>query len=359
MTRKLRSTMVLGLLVAACALGAETASGDGLPVPFDDSDNVGVANPGGGVRYATIGAGDRTIAVRTGIGTGEIQSTAALDGNWGVPLVAYDGTPSGLSGDGRTLALIKPRRTFPRESTSFSFLDTARMRVADRLTLRGDFSFDALSPDGRTMYLIEYPDPRDPTAYEVRAYDLARDRLLADPIVDPDEPQEEMAGFPQTRAVSSDGRWAYTLYARVGKEAPFIHALDTQRGAAVCIDLDELGANGQTWRYSLQPSPDGSTLAVTDRGSELASVDLDSFEVSRPAPVPVPDTTIDNGDGGLPWAVIGIAGGLVLITGSRILFARRRPRADDVELKDLVRDPERRPEQVSEEDREAECEPVR
>ena len=70
---------------AGCDLRARrrAASGDGLPVPFDTGDNVGVANPGGGVRYATIGAGDRTIAVRTGVGTGEIQSTAALDGDWG------------------------------------------------------------------------------------------------------------------------------------------------------------------------------------------------------------------------------------------------------------------------------------
>ncbi len=57
--------------------------------------------------------------------------------------------------------------------------------------------------------------------------------------------------------------------------------------------------------------------------------------------------------------MIGIAGGLVLITGSLILFARRRPRADDVELEHLVRDPERDPGQAGEEDREAECEPVR
>ena len=131
------------------------------------------------------------------------------------------------------------------------------------------------------MYLIEYPDPRDPTAYEVRTYDLARDRLLAEPIVDPNEPQEEMAGFPRTRAC--EFRRPLGLHAvREGRnEPPFIHALDTQRGAAACIDLDELGASGKTWRYSLQPSPDGSTLAVTDRGSELASVDLDSSPAPR------------------------------------------------------------------------------
>ena len=49
----------------------------------------------------------------------------------------------------------------------------------------------------------------------------------------------------------------------------------------------------------------------------------------------------------------------MLIAGSLILFGRRRPRADDVELEHLVRDPEGDPRQADEEDREAECEPVR
>lgn len=335
MTRKLRSAIVMGLMAATCTLGAEAASADGLPVAFDAGDNTGVASLDGGARYATVAAGDETVAVRTGVGTGEIQATTVLDGDWGVPLVAYDGTPSGLSADGRTLALIRPRTRFPRSSTSFAFLDTARMRVIDRLTLRGDFSFDALSEDGRLMYLIHYSDPRDPTAYEVRAYDLQRGRLLADPIVDPDEPQDEMAGFPQTRAVSPNGRWAYTLYARVGKEPPFIHALDTRRGAAVCIDLDQL-SDQKAWRLGLQPSADGSTLAVVDRGTELASVDLGSFEVGAP-PAAEPPAPADDG-GGPPWAVIGGAAALAIAAGSLVVLRRRRrPQVGEQELERLVR----------------------
>ena len=45
-----------------------------------------------------------------------------------------------------------------------------------------------------------------------------------------------MRGEPGTRATSADGRWAYTLYARQ-KHAPFVHALDTARRQAYCIDL--------------------------------------------------------------------------------------------------------------------------
>ena len=163
-----------------------------------------------------------------------------------------------------------------------SLIDAERLRLRERLTLDGDFSFDALSPDGRTMYLIHYPQPRDPTAYEVRAYDLRRGGLLPDPIVDPDEPGEEMAGWPQTRSLSPDGRWAYTLYLPAERDhLPFIHALDTERGTAVCIDLDALAEFRNFVGLSLRPSPDGSVLTVARGGRALADVDLSSFEVSE------------------------------------------------------------------------------
>ena len=70
------------------------------------------------------------------------------------------------------------------------------MRIRRRFALKGDFSFDALSPDARTMYLIRYLSPRDATRYEVRAYDLRRQRLLEKPIVDPREPGRRMDGWP-------------------------------------------------------------------------------------------------------------------------------------------------------------------
>ena len=44
--------------------------------------------------------------------------------------------------------LIQPAG-FPRQTTEFAVFDTERLRPRERLTLDGDFSFDALSPDGR------------------------------------------------------------------------------------------------------------------------------------------------------------------------------------------------------------------
>ena len=60
----------------------------------------------------------------------------------------------------------------------------------------------------------------------MRAYDLVRGRLLHAPVVDPRETDEKMRGNPISRALSPDGRWAYTLYDG-GGGTPFVHALDT------------------------------------------------------------------------------------------------------------------------------------
>ena len=55
-----------------------------------------------------------------------------------------------------------------------------------------------------------------------------------------------MTGVPVTRLPSPDGRWDYTLYQSA--EHPFVHALDTQRRTAVCIDLDDLD---EVWNATL------------------------------------------------------------------------------------------------------------
>ncbi len=88
-----------------------------------------------------------------------------------IPAVALDGSPGGLSADGTTLVLIQPRKRFPQRETHLAILDAQSLVLRERLTLRGDFSFDAISPDGSHIYLIQYLSPRDPTEYAVRAYD--------------------------------------------------------------------------------------------------------------------------------------------------------------------------------------------
>jgi hypothetical protein len=132
---------------------------------------------------------------------------------------------------------------------------------------------------GRLMYLIEY-SRRNIANYSVRAYDMRARRLFRAPVVDPDEAGEPMTGVPVTGVSGARGRWAYTLYD--GSPHPFVHALDSERRTAVCIDLDHLrrGMWGATLRLR------GPRLDVVGRaGRLLAAIDTRAHRlIRRPAP---------------------------------------------------------------------------
>ena len=97
--------------------------------------------------------GGRTEVLAQRAATGDVTSRLQLRGRFGIPLVAYDATAGGVSTDGRTLVLIRPRAGFPRRTTTFAVLSTHRwLRLRKTLRLAGDFSYDALSPDGRLLF---------------------------------------------------------------------------------------------------------------------------------------------------------------------------------------------------------------
>src|SRR5262249_17816692 len=143
---------------------------------------------------------------------------------------------TGLSADGRRLVLAQVTRRYPTRRTRLLVLDAPRLRVLGELSLRGWFTVDAISPTGRWLYLLHYTPGLDLLRYEVLAYDLRARRLLRRPVIDPREPGEAMRGTAMSRVTSPDGRWAYTLYVRPSG-APFVHALDTRRRTAACVDL--------------------------------------------------------------------------------------------------------------------------
>jgi uncharacterized protein (TIGR03382 family) len=223
-----------------------------------------------------------------------------------------------LSADGRELVLIQPRTRFPRARTALAVLDAKKLRVKTILRFRGDFSFDAISPKGNLLYLIQYVSPKDPTRYRVRAYDLRQHRLLDAPIVDSREQSDKMRGNPLSRALSPDGRWAYTLYDG-GGQMPFIHALDTSRRTARCIDLDALAGNRYLWRLRLHATEDGSALLIRDGAETELVVETKTFHVRRPAVTGVGQA------GGINWEVAGATSAAALVAaGALLLLARRR-----------------------------------
>jgi hypothetical protein len=192
---------------------------------------------GSGLRYVTIAAGQQTrIAVRRG---GTLLRAVTVPGSWGIPLVTFGGPAGGLSHDGRTLVLAQatqPTASPLRAVTRFLVLDTRRLGAPRTIRLRGDFAFDALSPQGGTLYLIQHVSRSDVSRYRVRAYDLRRGQLLARVIADKRQAGWVMSGYPIARATSADGRWDYTLYQQQDNY-PFVHALDTVTRTAVCIGI--------------------------------------------------------------------------------------------------------------------------
>jgi hypothetical protein len=107
--------------------------------------------------------------------------------------------------------------------------------------------------------------------------------LLPGAIVDPAEPDERMQGSPVSRVAGADGRWAYTLYA--GNEEIFLHALDTVRGRAVCVDLPQLEDLREPFGLRLRLSDDGREILVSSRDtkdvpvSPLLTIETETFAV--------------------------------------------------------------------------------
>jgi DNA-binding beta-propeller fold protein YncE len=267
--------------------------------------------------YVTQPTGYGTTLARVDTTGEEPVRTRMIGGGYSIPTVAIDKSTSGLSADGSSLVLARPLMSLWQRTTRFELLDGKSLRPRTTISLHGAYSFDAISPDGDRIYLIEYPSPRDPSRYLVRAYDVSSRRLLGAPVIDPDEKGEPMTGKPITRTESGSGRWAYTLY-RGSDEGPFVHALDTVKGEAVCVDLAGLVRGAELRGASLAMSPDGSELTVAARtGGPLAVIDTETLDASAP---PAPGA-----DGGrVPWVLIAIAAALGLGAGGGIIVSRHR-----------------------------------
>jgi hypothetical protein len=237
-------------------------------------------------------------------------------------MVALDGTPGGLSADGQTLVLSSPRTSYPQRTSTLYLMNARSLTLRRRITLRGDFSFDAISPDGATLYLIQL-SPRNFTRYAVRALDTGSGRLVAKPVVDKREPDEVMRGVPLTRVTSPDGRFAYTLYGEGAK--PFVHALDTRGRSAACIDIPRI-PNGAQMSLRLK----GRRLTVLADSAPISYVDTATRKVSivpKAAPPQQAATVSGSGSSTLPaWLIGGLAAAAL---GVAAMLGARRRRAGD------------------------------
>src|SRR5437763_1024626 len=208
---------------------------------------AGIPAPDWSVLYVGSPAGIQAVDTRTGA----VIRTLGLDGDYPLPRPNLAGLPQGLSPDGRWLALGGKGR--------FAIVDTAFKAKPRYVHLAGDFEFDALSNDGRRLYLAEVL----PHGYQVRMYDLVNG-LAAQPIVDKTDADAAMSGFRVTSVDPADGRFHYGLYVRPN-QPPFVHALPIydDLGYAFCVFLPWPGYIAPSPDWSLTRSPDGRFLYAT------------------------------------------------------------------------------------------------
>jgi hypothetical protein len=194
-------------------------------------------------------------------------------------MLTQNGPGGGMFRDGSTFVLQSMGLS---DSTEFVLLRTVDLGVRDRIVLRGTYAFDALSPDGSKLYLIQHKSAQDVQHYIVRAYDLDAHALMPGRIADKTQKNWVMQGWSVDRATAPSGRWVYTLYANPGG-FPFIHALDTVRGVAHCVGVPwPQTESNQNKVFNFRLSLHGKTLVIKDGvGGTYRVVNTTNWRVSK------------------------------------------------------------------------------
>jgi hypothetical protein len=321
--------LVCGLVAALALAPVAAADGSGGPSPGVVSGGPGATLPGFGLRYVALNDGSNTYLEAIQKRNGTVLDTGVLKGTWGVPIIGFDGSTGGLSTDRNTLVLGDANPAFGpngvRKTSSFVVVDAKRLIERARFSLRGDFAFDALSPDGRTLFLIQHVSASDLSRYIVRAYDLATTRLLPGRIADRAQRGWVMTGYAVTRATSADGRWVYTLYRNDGGY-PFVHALDTVNRKAHCIGVPWSGPQDSLSFVRLSVRDSGGQLLIYHQdgaNSPVGSIDTHTYRFVRAA--------YESGTGGtFPWWAVAAPVALLLALAGAVRIRLRRGKSAEV-----------------------------
>jgi hypothetical protein len=293
-----------------------------------------VASPDGSVYYA-IDAADPTELRWVEAKSGRMISRLQLPG--ALTFAAERGpAPSGLSPNGRWLVLVGPSG----ERSQFVVVDTGLLRVAAEVDVAGRFTYDAISDDGTSLYLIEriatnaaqgLPGVDAAYAYRVRVYDLPSAKLSETLVVDvklaaqtnADNAETRidgiMTGIYQSSVPSRDGQWNFSFYYNPHR-GPFIHVLHLNTRNAFCILDLPIVANGfdKRLQWSLALAPSRSTLYASNGALGLVSaIDTATLKVRETAKI-----------AGLPASVAGpsrtTATSVVSRDGRKLYFPAER-----------------------------------
>lgn len=268
---------LIALALAPFALVSGTAAAGGGPSPGLMTGWDGVLDAPRGVRYVAMPVARTTVVAAVRTSDGRMLRYSTIRGGFGVPIVAYDGTTEGVSRSGDTLVLADFGAS--QRQTRFAVLSTSRLRLQKTVALPGLWSFDALSPDARTLFAIRYDGTGPNAPYSVRAVSLVTGKLVGGPIVAKGEDTAAMLGAPFSRARSGDGTWAYTFYGKPNGTA-FVHALNTSSRRAVCIDLPWRASTETLSLVRLSLADGGRSLVLAlPGGNRLAVIETSSFRV--------------------------------------------------------------------------------
>jgi hypothetical protein len=226
----------------------------------------GVLSLDGKQLFAAYGTTLRSFDPATGAQTGDLR------------LPDYYGSILGQSPSGSYLVLAEGYSGATRIAAVPSNLQ-GPVRSA---MLNSSFTFDALSDDGASLFLVEHVS--SPLDYRVRRYDLNAGRLDPGILVEKGaSPSALMNGQWYASVPSSERSTVYSLY--YGQSGPFVHELNLDGGPfpVVCVDLPgprvlDPARQGQ-WALALDGSR-GFLYAVNAAVGTVSRIDLNKGNVS-------------------------------------------------------------------------------
>jgi len=234
-------------------------------------------------RYWTVGTADGGPATTTlrelDPANGAQLRAIEIDGRWAMPS-SYGAAPTGFSTDGSWLVLAAPQtKTGTTTTSAFAVIDTVLAKVARTVVAPGDNTFDAISADGRSLYVIEHLG--SPTQYRVRVAGGGGTALSNTPIVDIKVAAPQMNGIYHSSIARAGGTWNYGLYFSPTKGA-FVHALNTTQLYAQCIlDVPD-GGPAVRAAWSMVLSPVGSHLyLVNGPAGMIVDIGPESLRLER------------------------------------------------------------------------------
>jgi hypothetical protein len=260
----IESTVVPGSPVLTVRPNGRTAVYDVRTGKRRFTAGYGLQSADASVFYTTANLKQATVVRRLSLLTGVTQA------HWRLGPRLW---PGAVSADGRHLVLVDARSN--RHRTRFVLLDTGR-GGRRTIELQGNFQPEAVSRDGRRLFVIQYVKH----GYRVRLYDLARAALKPGELR-PRNEHEPMRGFPAYAIGAPEGRWLLTLYVKPHEREAFVHALDLRRAVAYCLDLPGRGSSNALRKYALALNPNGRTLVAANPVlGMLTEVDLRTLELA-------------------------------------------------------------------------------